>query len=124
VLVAYLMDSIHRARLAFPCYRFFSDPAPPLSVREDVKIWALLQSPCIKILLLVYSKGEVRHSELESLIRSRGTLSSNLNDLLDEGLLKRNIIASRPIQSNYSLTERGKAVTKILTDLKNSLRPT
>jgi len=93
-------------------------------VRDDVKIWALLQSPCIKILLLVYSKGEVRHSELESLIRSRGTLSSNLNDLLDDGLLKRNIIASRPIQSNYSLTEKGKAAAKILTDLRNSLRPT
>jgi len=93
-------------------------------VCDDVKIWALLQSPCVQILLFVYSKGEVRHSELESLIRSRGTLSSNLNDLLKEGLLSRNIIASRPIQSNYSLTEKGKAVAKTLTDLRNSLRPT
>jgi len=93
-------------------------------VREDVKIWALLQSPCIKILLYVYSKGEVRHSELESLIQSRGTLSSNLNDLLKEGLLSRNVIASRPIQSNYALTEKGKAVAKVLIDLRNSLRPT
>jgi len=124
MLVAYLIDSIDRARLVSACYRFFSDPSSRSSGCEDVKIWALLQSPCIKILLLVYSKGEVRHSELESLIRSRGTLSSNLNDLLNEGLLKRNIITSRPIQSNYSLTEKGKAVAKILTDMKNSLRPT
>jgi len=93
-------------------------------VCEDVKIRGLFQSPCIQIMLFLYTKGEARHSELESLIRSRGTLSSNLNDLLDEGLLKRNIIASRPIQSNYSLTEKGKTVAKILTDLRNSLRPT
>jgi len=107
------------------CYRFFSGPS--LSLRlcdDDVKIRALLQSPCIQILLFVHSRGEVRHSDLESLIKSRGTLSSNLNDLLDEGLLRRNVIASRPIQSNYSLTEKGKAVAKTLTDLKNSLRPT
>ena len=88
----------------------------------DVKISALLQSPCVQILLLVYSKGEVRHSELERLIRSRGTLSSNLNDLLEEGLLKRKVVASKPIQSNYSLSEKGKEVTRVLTDLKNSLR--
>jgi len=78
----------------------------------------------VKILLFVHSKGEVRHSELERLVRSRGTLSSNLNDLLKEGLLSRNVIASRPIQSNYSLTEKGKAVAKTITDLRTSLRPT
>jgi len=87
-----------------------------------VKISGLLQSPCIQILLFMHQKGQVRHSELENLIRSRGTLSSNLNDLLNEGLLKRNIIASRPIQSNYSLTEKGKTIAKNLTELKNSLR--
>jgi len=92
-------------------------------VCDAVKIWTLLQSPCVQILLFVYSRGEVRHSELESLVRSRGTLSSNLNDLLKEGLLSRNVIASRPIQSNYSLTEKGKVVAKILIDLRNSLRP-
>ena len=90
----------------------------------DVKISALLQSPCIQILLLVYSKGEVRHSELERLIRSRGTLSSNLNDLLEEGLLRRKVLASKPIQSNYSLTEKGRQVAAGLVDLRNSLRAT
>lgn len=89
-----------------------------------MKISTLLQFPCVQILLLVYSDGEVRHSELERLIRSRGTLSSNLNDLLEEGLLRRKVVASKPIQSNYSLTERGKEVAGILTDLRNSLRPT
>jgi len=76
----------------------------------------------VQILLLVYSKGEARHSELERLIRSRGTLSSNLNDLLEEGLLRRKIIASKPIQSNYSLTEKGKEAAELLTQLRNSIR--
>jgi DNA-binding HxlR family transcriptional regulator len=86
-----------------------------------VKLSALLQSPCVQILLFIHSKGEVRHSELEGLIRSRGTLSSNLNELLEEGLLRRRVVASKPIQSNYSLTEKGKEVAAVLVDLKNSL---
>ena len=90
----------------------------------DVKISDLLQFPCVQILLFVSSKGEVRHSELEQLIRSRGTLSSNLNDLLEEGLLRRKVVTSKPIQSNYSLTEKGKNIASALADLRNSLRAT
>jgi DNA-binding HxlR family transcriptional regulator len=86
-----------------------------------VKISTLIQSPSVQILLFVYPKQEVRHADLERLIGSRGTLSSNLNDLLEEGLLKRKVVASKPIQSNYSLTERGKEVTAVLTELRNLL---
>jgi len=89
-----------------------------------VKISDLVESPCVQILLFIHSKGEVRHSELERLIRSRGTLSSNLNDLLKEGLLRRKVVASKPIQSNYSLTDKGKEVAKVLADLRSSLRAT
>jgi DNA-binding HxlR family transcriptional regulator len=86
-----------------------------------VKISALLESPSVQILLFVYPKQEVRHSDLERLIGSRGTLSSNLNDLLEEGLLRRRVVASKPIASNYSLTEKGKQVTAVLTELRNLL---
>jgi DNA-binding HxlR family transcriptional regulator len=88
----------------------------------EVRISALIQSPCVQILLFVYSKGEVRHSELERLIRSRGTLSSNLNDLREEGLLKRKVVTSKPIQTNYSLTETGRKIAETLSDLKNCIR--
>jgi DNA-binding HxlR family transcriptional regulator len=91
---------------------------------SHVKISDLVESPCVQILLFIHSKGEVRHSELERLIRSRGTLSSNLNDLLKEGLLRRKVVASKPIQSNYSLTDKGKEVAKVLADLRSSLRAT
>jgi DNA-binding HxlR family transcriptional regulator len=84
-----------------------------------VKISALLQSPSVQILLFVYPKQEVRHADFEHLIGSRGTLSSNLNDLLEEGLLRRKVVASKPIMSNYSLTEKGKEVTAVLTGLRN-----
>jgi DNA-binding HxlR family transcriptional regulator len=86
-----------------------------------VKISVLIDSPSVQILLFVYPKQEVRHADLERLIGSRGTLSSNLNDLLEEGLLKRKVVASKPIQSNYSLTEKGKEVTAVLTGLRNLL---
>jgi DNA-binding HxlR family transcriptional regulator len=86
-----------------------------------VKISALIDSPSVQILLFVYPKQEVRHADLERLIGSRGTLSSNLNDLLEEGLLRRKVVASKPIQSNYSLTEKGKEVTAVLTELRNLL---
>jgi len=86
-----------------------------------VKISALIDSPSVQILLFVYPKQEVRHADLERLIGSRGTLSSNLNDLLDEGLLRRRVVASKPIMSNYSLSEKGKEVTAVLTELRNLL---
>jgi DNA-binding HxlR family transcriptional regulator len=86
-----------------------------------VKISVLLDSPSVQILLFVYQKQEVRHADLERLIGSRGTLSSNLNDLLEEGLLRRRVVASKPIMSNYSLTEKGKQVTAVLTELRNLL---
>ena len=86
-----------------------------------VKISTLVQAPSVQILLFVYPKQEVRHADLERLIGSRGTLSPNLNDLLDEGLLRRKVVTSKPITSNYSLTEKGRGVTALLTELRNLL---
>lgn len=84
-----------------------------------VKISELLQSPSIKILVYLHEKGQTRHSELEKLIRSRGTLAANLNDLMDEGLLARKVVPSKPIQTNYSLTQKGTEVAKHLVELTN-----
>jgi DNA-binding HxlR family transcriptional regulator len=62
-------------------------------------------------------KGQSRHSELEKLIGSRGTLATNLNDLMDEGLVARKVLPTKPIQSNYSLTEKGRIVGKLLSEI-------
>jgi DNA-binding HxlR family transcriptional regulator len=98
---------------------FLRSPSLSSFTCPNVKISALLESPSVQILLFVYAKQEVRHVDLERLIGSRGTLSSNLNDLLDEGLLRRKVVASKPITSNYSLSEKGKEVTALLTELKS-----
>lgn len=72
-----------------------------------MKISALLQKPCVKILLFLYEKGEVRYTDLTKLIASRGTLSLNLKELSEEGLIRRRVVTTKPIQSHYSLTEKG-----------------
>jgi DNA-binding HxlR family transcriptional regulator len=82
-----------------------------------VKISELLSSPAARILVFLYERDETRHSELEKLLASRGSLGTNLNDLLDEGLIKRKVIPTKPIQSNYSLTEKGRDVAKRLAEL-------
>jgi DNA-binding HxlR family transcriptional regulator len=84
---------------------------------SDIGYANKLQAPAVKILVHLQKVGESRHSDLEELIGSRGTLAENLNDLLSEGLVKRKVVPTKPIQSNYSLTEKGQQVAKRLTEL-------
>ena len=51
---------------------------------------------------------QARHSELTALMTSRGTLSLNLRELEEEKLIKRRVAVTKPIQTFYSLTEKGK----------------
>ena len=72
-----------------------------------------------KILLYLLSEGEVRHSELPNVINSRGTLRLILVQLGEEGLIQRRAVTMpKPIQSFYSLTEKGIAVAKELQQIK------
>ena len=87
-----------------------------------MRVSELLSIPAVKILLYLHSKGQVRHADLEKMIASRGTLASNLNDLLDEGLVARKVISAKPIQSNYSLTEKGRNVVEQLAELERLLK--
>ena len=87
-----------------------------------MKISELLESPSVEITIHLHEKGQTRHSELEKLIRSRGTLASNLNDLMEEGLVARKVLPTKPIQSNYSLTEKGREATRKLSELLVLLR--
>jgi DNA-binding HxlR family transcriptional regulator len=45
------------------------------------------------------------------------TLSIRLHELEDFGLIKRTIINSRPVQTKYSLTEKGMALEPILAHI-------
>jgi DNA-binding HxlR family transcriptional regulator len=75
-----------------------------------VKISSLLQTPSVKILLFLLERGEVRYTDLTKLMTSRGTLSLNLKELSEEGLMQRRIVTTKPIQAHYSLTEKGKQI--------------
>ena len=75
-----------------------------------VKISSLLQTPSVKILLFLLERGDVRYADLTKLMTSRGTLSLNLKELSEEGLMQRRIVTTKPIQAHYSLTEKGKQI--------------
>ena len=49
----------------------------------------------------------MRYSDLTKLIASRGTLSLNLKELDEEGLIQRRVVTTKPIQAYYSLTDKG-----------------
>jgi DNA-binding HxlR family transcriptional regulator len=83
-----------------------------------VKISALLETPSVKIILYLHEHGEVRYTELTKLIASRGTLSLNIKELEEEGLIQRRILTSKPIQAFYSLTEKGAEVASLLGKIK------
>ena len=83
-----------------------------------MKISSMLQAPAIKILLFLYETGEARYTELADLITSRGTLSVNLKELEEETLIQRRVVASRPIESYYSLSEKGHEVAKRFDEIK------
>jgi|AGTN01.2.fsa_nt_gi Predicted transcriptional regulators len=78
----------------------------------------MLELVSMKILVQLYEKGELRHKELSKLTKSRGTLGLSLKDLEDEGLIQRKVIGTKPIQTFYSLTEKGCSVAKELYQIQ------
>lgn len=49
---------------------------------------------------------------------STKTLSDRLRELEGEGLIKRDLIASRPPRSNYTITRKGEEALKLLNKLE------
>ena len=90
--------------------------------RTEVKIAKILNLPNVRILLHILENGEARYSGLSRLVRSRGALSNAFRELDAEKLIQRRIAQeTRPIQSYYSLTKRGKEVATGLAKMRSSL---
>jgi DNA-binding HxlR family transcriptional regulator len=87
----------------------------------SLKIFSLLQTPCVKILLFLYEKGEVRYSDLTGFIASRGTLSLNIKELEEERLIQRRVVTTKPIQAHYSLTDKGREIATHFDKIKKAL---
>lgn len=83
-----------------------------------MKIAQILQVASVQILLYMLEKGEVRHSELSDIMKSRGTLSLSLKDLQEEELVQRKVLDTKPIQSLYSLTKKGTLIAKGLREIQ------
>jgi len=86
-----------------------------------VKISRILEIPSVKILLFIFDKQEVRYTDLTKIITSRGTLSLNLKELEKEELVKRRVVTTKPIQSYYSLSEKGQEIARRLSEIKDVL---
>jgi DNA-binding HxlR family transcriptional regulator len=76
----------------------------------------------MKVILYLYERDEVRYSELAKLIASRGTLGLVLREMEEEGIIQRRVVTSRPIQTYYSLTQKGKEVARKIKEIENLLQ--
>ena len=85
-----------------------------------MKISSLLETPSVRILLFLHEKGEVRYTDLTKLIASRGTLSINVKELEEEGLIQRRVVTTKPIQAYYSLTDKGREIATHFGKIKRA----
>ncbi|XHH07521.1 MAG: winged helix-turn-helix transcriptional regulator [Candidatus Bathyarchaeia archaeon] len=87
-----------------------------------MKISQIIKIPTVRIILCLYEKGELRHSQLSKLTASRGTLSLSLKELEQDSLIQRKILDTKPIQSIYSLTEKGKTIAQQLNQIQQDIK--
>lgn len=76
----------------------------------------------MQIILFLHDEGEVRYSKLAEIISSRGTLSLNLKHLEEEGLIQRRIVTTKPIQSLYVLSKKGRKIAGMLAEIRKALQ--
>ena len=84
-----------------------------------MKMKAVLELSNIRVMLYLLERGRARYSELlKGVGLSRGALALALRNLQDDGLIEKKVEATRPIQTTYSLTDKGKEIAKHLESIK------
>ena len=77
----------------------------------------------IKILFYLSEKGVTRYSKLlNDVVRNRSTLANSLRDLQKFGLIGRRVKPTRPIQTEYYLTDKGRKLTELLSEMRKLLQ--
>ena len=91
-----------------------------------MKIKSILKRGNIRILIYLHKKnGKARYSELlKNVIIVRSTLTYTLTELEKEELIKREITTTKPIKVHYTLTEKGRKIAKLLTQINQILTET
>jgi len=92
-----------------------------LAIEEVVGCYSLRLTRNFIHSIFLHEKGEVRYADLTKLIASRGTLSLNLKELSEEGLIQRRVVTTKPIQAHYSLTNKGMEIAIHLDKIKKAL---
>lgn len=76
----------------------------------------LAKAGCEDILLALYENEELHFGAIAELTNYRTTATRILKDLTKVGLVEREVMEDRSVR--YRLTEKGKAVSRILKQLK------
>jgi DNA-binding HxlR family transcriptional regulator len=76
----------------------------------------LAKAGCEDVLLTLYEEEELNFGSIAKLMQHRPTAARALKELTKTGLLEREVLEDRSVR--YRLTEKGKAVTKVLKQLK------
>jgi DNA-binding HxlR family transcriptional regulator len=95
-----------------------------LARRQRLADWkkALFDMSDTKVLLYLDGKGACRYSDLlEQVVTSRSTLAASLAALQNLKLIDRRVKDTRPVQTEYKLTEKGKALVKLLLGIRDIL---
>ena len=79
----------------------------------------LFETSDIRILAYLNAKSEARYSDLEkNVVRTRSVLSVSLQDLTARGLIDRMVEPSKPIQTKYKLSDKGKKIVQHLVEIR------
>jgi len=76
----------------------------------------IAKAGCDDVLLTLSGNEELNFGAIAKLMKHRPTATRALKELTKAGLLKREVLEDRSVR--YRLTEKGKAVSKIVKDLK------
>ncbi|MHC1636148.1 MAG: winged helix-turn-helix transcriptional regulator [Candidatus Methanospirareceae archaeon] len=76
----------------------------------------LAKAGCEDILLMLLEKEELNFGKIANLTKHRPTATRALKELTRAGLLERKVLEDRSVR--YRLTEKGKAVSKIIKELR------
>jgi DNA-binding HxlR family transcriptional regulator len=84
-----------------------------------IKVFSLLGKRWSGRILAALMEGPVRFAELRRAVSgiSESMLSQRLGELIDEGLVRREIIEGPPLGAAYRLTESGMALRPALQEL-------
>ncbi len=104
---------------------------PPITLQDHLENWALKACPInnsLKIFQQKFALNIIRNMMLLKQTKfshflgsvegiNTKTLSIRLKELEEYGLIKRNVTQRRPLQVEYSLTKKGKALDPILAHM-------